>query len=246
MMSRMLRVLPMLLGAALVSAAPAATPAKPAAKSAAKPAPARAGWLVTASRTAEGAIVIGNPAARVKMVEYLSLTCPHCAALAVDAITPLERDYIGKGLVSLEVRHAVRDGYDFVASLLLRCQPPGQYLDSMEALFATQNDWMGKASSATATAGFDALSPDQKMAVAAKSAGFDGFFAKHGLGAKAYATCMADEKAKDQLTQMAGNSWDRDKIPGTPLILINGQRHESVHSWADLEPLIKAALKPAG
>jgi len=81
------------------------------------------------------------------------------------------------------------------------------------------------------------------MALAAKSAGFDGFFTKRGMTPKAYAACLADTKAKDQLTQMAANSWQRDGIPGTPLIVVNGKREEGVHGWSDLEPLLKAALK---
>jgi protein-disulfide isomerase len=210
-------------------------------------APARAAaahnWLATASRTADGAIVIGNPAARVKLVEYLSLTCPHCAQLSAGMMGPLQRDYIAKGLVSLEVRHAVRDGYDFAASLLLRCEPPARYLDSIEALFALQPQWMQKGASAAATPGFDAKTPDEKMMTVARASGFDSFFAKRGMPPRAFAACMADEQAQQQLARMAGNSWERDAIPGTPLLLINGVRQEGVYSWTDLEPLIKAALQ---
>lgn len=223
---------------ALATPLVAAAPKKPAAKAAS----ASTSWLATVNRTAEGAIRVGNPAAKVKLIEYLSLTCSHCAELSASAMGPLQRDYIAKGLVSLEIRHAVRDGYDFAASLLLRCGPPGQYLGSIEALFAAQPDWMAKGAAVKATPGFDAMSNDQKIAAAARAAGFDAFFARRGIPAKAYAACLADEKAKEQLTQMAGNSWQRDAIPGTPLVVINGMRQESLHSWAELEPLIKTAL----
>jgi protein-disulfide isomerase len=219
--------------AAIVAKAKATVPARAAAHN----------WLATAGRTAEGAIVIGNPAARVKLVEYLSLTCPHCAQLSAEMMGPLQRDSIARGLVSLEVRHAVRDGYDFAASLLLRCEPPARYLDSIEALFALQPQWMQKGASAAATPGFDAKTPDEKMMTVARASGFDSFFAKRGMPPKAFAACMADEQAQQQLARMAGNSWERDAIPGTPLLLINGARQEGVHSWADLEPLIKAALR---
>ena len=223
---------------------PLASPAaKPIHKAPPKAGTAKANWLATAHRTPQGAIVIGNPAAKVKMVEYLSLTCPHCAALSTEAMQPLQRDYIAKGLVSLEVRHAVRDGYDFVSSLLLRCESPALYLDSMEALFATQEDWMAKGATAKTVDGFDTKSEDEKLVLVAKSAGFDSFFAKRGLDAKAFAACIADVKAKEQLALMAGVSWDRDKIPGTPLIMINGKRREDIKEWAQLEPAIKAALK---
>lgn len=187
--------------------------------------------------------MIGNPAARVKLVEYLSLTCPHCAAFSAEAMGPLQRDYIAKGTVSLEIRHAVRDPLDFVASLLLRCEAPNTYLGSIEALFATQDDWFYRAQEGTSTPEFEALAPDRKMGAIIKAAGFDGFFAKRGLSTKAQAACSASKAGQDQLARMASNSWDRDKIPGTPLILVNGVRKEEVKEWGQLEPLLKAALQ---
>lgn len=243
MKSRLLAAL--LLGALCppLSAAPAAkAKPHPAAKAPARPTPGR-NWLITANRTPEGAIVIGNPAAKVKLIEYLSLTCPHCAVLSGEMMAPLQRDYIARGLVSLEVRHAVRDGYDFAASLLARCEPPSRYLEAIEGLFATQPQWMQQGAGAAAVPGFDAKSPDEKMLTVARAAGFDSFFARRGMTPRAFAACMADKGAQQQLTQMAGNSWERDAIPGTPLILVNGARQEGAHGWADIEPLIKAALK---
>jgi len=200
-------------------------------------------WLQVSRRTADGAIVIGNPAAKVHIVEYLSLTCSHCAVLSAGAMVPLRRDYIARGLASLEVRHAVRDGFDFAASLLLRCDSPARYLGSIEALYAIQPEWMERAASVSAIPGFDSMSPDMKVAAAASAAGFPSFFQSRGMTPKAYSACLADMKAKEQLSAMAGNSWERDRIPGTPTIEINGRRQDQIHSWPDLEPAIKAALK---
>jgi hypothetical protein len=226
----------MVLALALPGAAPAAPSKKPAVA-------AKANWLATTRRTGEGAIVIGNPAARVKLVEYLSLTCPHCADFSAGAMQPLQRDYIAKGLVSLEVRHAVRDPLDFTASLLLRCEAPVAYLGSIEALFATQADWFEKAQGGLEGPEYEALAPERKIPAIARAAGFDGFFARRGMTPKAQAMCMGSKAGQDQLSQMANNSWDRDKIPGTPLILVNGVRREGILHWNQLEPLIQAALK---
>ncbi len=238
MSSRIVRLALLALALAIPSTVPAATPAAKKAATSAK-----ANWLATTRRTGEGAIVIGNPAARVKLVEYLSLTCPHCADFTAEAAEPLKRDYIAKGLVSIEIRHAVRDPLDFTASLLLRCEPPGAYLGSLEALFATQTDWFERAQAASETPEFEALAPDRKIPAIAKAAGFDIFFAKRGLTPKAQAMCMASKAGQDQLSRMTSNSWDRDKIPGTPMILVNGVRREGILHWAQLEPLIKAALQ---
>jgi protein-disulfide isomerase len=208
-----------------------------------KTAPARTNWLAVSHRTPEGAIVIGNPAAKVKVVEYLSLTCPHCAHLAAEAMGPLEKDYIGPGLVSYEVRHAVRDPLDFVASLLLRCAPPDRYLGSIEGLFATQEQWFQQVQDKTSSPQFEALPADKKIPAVARAAGFDAYFAKRGLAPKAQAACLADKKGQDALAKMTDNSWNRDAIKGTPTLMVNGERRDEVKTWDALEPLIKAGLK---
>jgi len=214
--------------------------AKPGAKPIARP--AAHNWLTTANRTAEGAIVIGNPAAKVKLIEYLSLTCSHCAVLSGESLKPLQQNYIAKGIVSLEVRHAVRDGYDMVASLLIRCQPPRDYLPAIEAVFAGQADWMTKGSTVSSDAGFASKTPDEQMMLVANAAGFDSLFAKRGMTRQRYAACLADAKGKQQLVTMAGNSWERDAIPGTPAIKINGEMQPNVTNWAALDARIKAAI----
>src|SRR6478735_1491986 len=86
-----------------------------------------ADWSKVAVRKADGSFVQGNPDAKLKLVEYLSFTCPHCAHFEHEAIGPLTAKYIRTGLVSYEVRHAVRDGYDLAATLLARCSGPGPF-----------------------------------------------------------------------------------------------------------------------
>lgn len=228
---------------ALLAAMAVPASAMAAANPRAAKAPVARDWLKTSSRTPEGAIVIGNPAARVKLVEYLSLTCPHCALMGGETMAPLQRDYIARGLVSFEVRHAVRDGYDFVASLLLRCGPPAGYLGSIEGLFATQQQWMAKGMAAAEDPAFEAKSPDQKMLAVAHIAGFDAYFAQRGLPQPRYAACFADAAAQKQLGQMAANAWDRDKIPGTPAFMINGTMLGSLQHWPELSAKLDAALR---
>ena len=228
---------------AVIAAMPAAAATKSVAGKAAPKAAARQNWLRVSSRTAEGAIVIGNPAAKLKLVEYLSLTCPHCALMSGESMEPLKRDYIARGLVSFEVRHAVRDGYDFVASLLSRCGPPADYLDAMETLFATQGEWESKAMAVSDDPDFEKKSPAEKMAFAAHAAGFDSFFAKRGMTPKAYAACLADAGAQKQLGQMAAYAWERDKIAGTPSFVLNGVPLDGLAHWADLEAQLKAGLR---
>ena len=78
-------------------------------------------WSRTVTLTKEGAHLIGNPAAKTRLVEYVSYTCPHCAHFVAEGTTPLKAGWVAKGLVAVEVRHLVRDRYDLVAALLARC-----------------------------------------------------------------------------------------------------------------------------
>ncbi|TZG24634.1 DsbA family protein [Sphingomonas montanisoli] len=227
-------------GILLLALLPAASTAATVAK---KPAPAKAAnWVDTVNITPEGAYVIGNPAAKVKLVEYLSLTCPHCAHMAGEAMAPLKRDYIAKGLVSLEIRHAVRDGYDFAGSMLIRCQPRNAYLPSIEGLFATQAVWFEKAMAASNDPAFETMAPAAKMQFVAKAAGFDSYFAKRGMAPARFNACLADPKGQKALEDMADRAWNKESIPGTPAFRLNGEMLGSIASWSALEAKIKAAL----
>ncbi|MFX5009123.1 thioredoxin domain-containing protein, partial [Acinetobacter baumannii] len=75
--------------------------------------------LVRVSPT--GTYVIGNPRAPVKIVEYLSFTCPHCAAFARESSAVLRGQMIRSGSVMIEYRPAVRDQADLAVTLLLKC-----------------------------------------------------------------------------------------------------------------------------
>ena len=85
--------------------------------------PAGQKWADIAAETEMGGIVIGNPNAPVKLVEYASHTCHVCADFSKTGAAPLE-EYVAKGLVSYEIRNLIRDPIDLTFSLLARCGGP--------------------------------------------------------------------------------------------------------------------------
>lgn len=215
---------------------------------AAKPAPAKAAardWTKVVARTPAGAYVIGNPAARVKLVEYLSLTCPHCAHFAAEAYPALEADYIRPGLVSLEVRHAVRDPFDMTASLLIRCGTPGAYLGAVSATFAAQGDWFAKAQSFSETQGaaVEKMSEADQFQAIARGVGFDRLFAARGLTPARQKACLTSAADVKTLSATAQEAWSTRKIPGTPAFYINGTHVAGLPEWSVVEPALKAALR---
>src|SRR5262249_14475862 len=106
--------------------------------------PDRRDWTDIAESTPEGGFRMGNPNARVKLVEYGSLPCEHCAAFAAHGLRELLQDYVQHGQVSLEFRNYYRDGVDIAAAMLSRCAEPRPYFDLTYALLAQQRAWMGR------------------------------------------------------------------------------------------------------
>lgn len=201
-------------------------------------------WSTVTARKADGAFVQGNPDARVKLVEYLSLTCPHCAHFEDEGIAPLTAKYIRTGLVSYEVRHALRDAFDFAASVLTRCDGPSSFFATAPVVFADQNQWMARAAKWAQTAP-DAkdVPPEKLLAMVAKGAGLPELLAPHGLTAAKADQCLADATERDQLTKMASAAWKLPDFPGTPAFFINGKRQDGVTTWAELDKKLAAALK---
>jgi protein-disulfide isomerase len=201
-------------------------------------------WSKVTARTPAGAFVQGNPNAKVKLVEYLSLTCPHCAKLEGEAIAPLTAKYIRTGLVSYEVRHALRDGYDFAGSLIARCNGPAGFFTMMPVIFAQQTAWMQRAATWSETAApKDDMPPAQLLPLVASGAGFDTMFAANGLAPAKAKACAGDLAEQKVLTAQAEEAWKRPNFPGTPAFLINGTLASGVTSWAELDGALAAALK---
>lgn len=220
--------------ALVVALALAATPVTAAA-------PVARDWSQVAARKPDGAFVLGNPAAPVKLVEYLSLTCPHCAKMEAEAIGPLVQKYVKPGLVSYEVRHALRDGFDFSATILARCGGPRAFFAAAPPLYAAQDAWFPRAAKWSETAPKD-LPPDKLMPAAAHGAGFDTFFAARGLPPARQAACFADANERKLLADMASDAWNKPGFPGTPAFLVDGTLFNA-GSWAELDGKLAAALK---
>lgn len=209
---------------------------------AAQAAPAK-DWSRTVTLTKEGSHVIGNPAAKTRLVEYVSYTCPHCAHFVAEGTAPLKAGWVSKGLVAVEVRNLVRDRYDLLAALLARCGGPAAFPGHHEALFAAQQDWMGQAmelESDPPTFAPD-MSQGARMADFARRIGLIGLMEKRGVPSARSRVCLADEKAMQAVLAMT-NRANEDAVRSTPSFLLNGKLTEA-HDWAGLRPLLPTLAK---
>ena len=226
----------LLLACAAAVPAAAIAPVQPA------PAQAQRDWTQVVSRTAEGGFRMGNPNAPIKVVEYLSLTCPHCADFARDAAPSLIRNYVRSGRVSLEYRNFVLNAYDLAASFLSRCAAPQDYFALNHAILADQARWMGRVDALTdAQRGeLQGLRPIQGMQRIVAWTGLDAIAARHGINAAQARACLADQAALDRIIELR-EAGTRLGVAGTPSFAINGRLAEGVYDWASLEPLLGAA-----
>ena len=220
----------------------ATAPANGTAAAASAP-PAGQDWTTTASATPEGGFVIGNPNARVKLVEYLSFTCPHCAEFAETGYAKLRDEYVKKGTVSLEIRNYVRDPIDVTISLVARCQGPEAYFSMVEQALAAQGSILGKAQTLAPAEvqRVSTLAPGEQFKAFARLLGVDQFARQRGVSEAKMDTCLADKEALDKLIAMQKTANEIPGFPGTPSFLLNGTLLQNAGTWQQLEPQLKAA-----
>ena len=227
---------------ALAVAAAAPTPAS------AAPRPA-IDWARTVALQPSGGFRMGNPKAKVKLVEFGSLTCPHCQYFDADGVGPLIAKYVRSGKVSYEYRNYVRDAYDLGASLIARCNGARGFFPLTRALFKDQEKWTAtaRAASQERKEALKDLPENRLFLEAAKVAGLQQWAATHGVPVARSSQCLSNTKEIDRLVKMTGAT--NDKYPdfqGTPSFLLNGELLGSTATWPELEPKLRAALGERG
>jgi protein-disulfide isomerase len=227
-----------LAGTAMFGAQIEAAPARKAAPVPARP--AVRDWTRTVVATPQGGFRMGNPAARVKLVEYGSLTCGHCAHFAAEGVRPL-MGYVQRGTVSYEYRNYVLNDVDIAATLLARCAGTG-FFRVAETLYATQGEWIGRANAIgeAESARLETQTPAVRLQRIAEVAGLPRIAAVRGgvtpVRAKA---CLASKPGLDRLVQIE-RAASAAGVTGTPTFFING-RILDTNVWAGVEPLIRQA-----
>ena len=207
------------------------------------PAPNGGEWTQVVSQTPEGGMMMGNPNAPVKVVEFASLTCGACAGFAEEGEPKLIDKYVKSGQVSFEMRNFVRDGADLAASLIARCNGPAAFFKLSDQLFAAQGEWLGQLQGMTPQEQQAILSmpPGQQAMAFAQRAGLDQFARVRGIPAAKAQACLTDEAEIKRLVAMKEQAVREYSVPGTPSWVINGRSLGSMQ-WDGLEPQIQAAL----
>lgn len=202
---------------------------------------ARTDWTTHITQTPAGAYVIGNPAARVKLVEYVSYTCPHCADFTVKSAPILKGQMVRSGSTSIELRHYIRDRLDLAAALIARCGGAPKFAGLTDTIFAQQRDWLkrGMEFDQANAQRIGAYPPAAQMRAEADGSGLTAIGKNAGLSDAQITTCLSDRAATDRVIALTTSA--PDTIEGTPGFFINGKQAMGVFTWEKLLPLLRAA-----
>lgn len=199
-------------------------------------------WTTTVSLTPEGGYLVGNPEAKVKVIEYFSLTCSHCRHFAETGMPSLKKNYVAWGKVSVELRNFVLNPADMAASVLMRCAIPAKSVRLFDAAYAEQDTLFAGAYQITREAAQQIMAAPlaQRTDAYARATGIDRWFVAKGLKPASVAQCLADPARQERLVQLR-DAGVKLGVEGTPTFFVNGRKVDGT-GWAELEAALKAAL----
>jgi protein-disulfide isomerase len=199
-------------------------------------------WL-TVIDTAGGGHRIGNPAAKVKLTEFVSYTCPHCGTFAQEGSSAVDL-YIATGKIQLDVRHVVRDPVDLTAAMLANCGPAANFPRNHATLMLSQSKWLPLMAHATAgqkarwTTGTGAA---RRRAIASDFKFYD-IMAGRGYERVALDRCLSDEALAKRLADQSVADDKKWNVTGTPSFLVDGEMINGAFTWGLLRPFLDARL----
>lgn len=206
-------------------------------------APAGKAWTDVVATNAEGGVVMGNPNAPIKLVEYGSLSCPHCALLAKEGFAKLTGQYVASGRVSFEFRSFAIHAIDIPLTMLTNCGPKESIIPLTEQIYGNFDALLGAAQTQEAMEAAQqamSLPENQRFVAAAKAQGLTQFFAARGISEDQANACLGNFAKANEI---AGHSkaYGEAGVDSTPTLFINNAKLNG-NTWAELE----AALQRAG
>ena len=162
----------------------------------------------------------GQADAPVTIVEYASMTCPHCSHFHETTYPELKKKYIDTGKVRFIFREFPLDQLAAGAAMLARCAGKDKYFPLIDALFSQQKEWVVQ-------------KPLQPMLAIAKQAGFT---------EQSFNACLSDQKMLDAMQAEQKRATEKFGVNSTPTLFVNGKKHVGGVSIEDMAKAIDAFL----
>ena len=191
-----------------------------------KPSPIPAGDTATTSTPGEQPPlydddkVMGDPNAPVTMIEYASLTCPHCAAFETETLPKIQKNWIDTGKAKLVYRNFPFDKPGLQAAMVASCAPPERYFNFIEVLFQQQAQWAA------------AQDPTAALARIAKLG---------GMSDQQFQSCLANKDLENKIVAQRLAGEKEYGVGSTPTFFINGRKIVGAQEYEKFDEALQAA-----
>ena len=169
----------------------------------------------------DGDVVLGSDKAPVTIIEYASMTCPHCAHFSATTFPELQKRYIDTGKVRFIFREFPLDALAAAGFMLARCAGKDKFMPVVETLFAKQSEWLVQ-------------KPVPALREIAKQFGFT---------QQSFDDCLANQKVLDGIQEVRDRAADKLGVNSTPTFFVNGKKltgDQSIDALAkEIDPYLK-------
>ncbi|MBS0331563.1 MAG: DsbA family protein [Proteobacteria bacterium] len=167
---------------------------------------------------------LGDPKAKVQVIEYASMACPHCGHFNEAVFAPFKAKWVDTGKVRYTLREMLTEPVNVAAAgfMIARCAGPDRYFTVVDQVFRSQSRW---------TQGN--IKPIFKEIAAA-----------NGVDEAHFNACLSDEAAAQAVAGRAQRASEEDDVHSTPTIFVNGKRLDPLpQNAAEMDAVIEAAMK---
>lgn len=170
--------------------------------------------------------VLGSPAATVSIIEYSSLTCPHCATFHASTLPQIKAAYIDTGKVKVVYRDfpvpgASTQAVAMAAAGLARCAGNARYFEAVDALYRTQATW---------TASTNPYS------------GMKQVVASLGMPSEKMDACMASTDIQNEINRVMAEARTTYNVSGTPTFVIGSQKIVGDVGFAAFDAILRTMV----
>jgi len=165
----------------------------------------------------------GSPDAPVTLIEYASLTCPHCADFHTTVLPQIKSEYVDTGQVRVVYREVFFDRPSLWGAMIARCAGTDRYFGVIDLLFRNQAKWSQAADAAGVVAELQSIGRQAGMTDDAMNA------------------CLQDADFAQALVTEFQKNATADDVQATPSFVLNGEKVENM-PWPDFKARIDAAL----
>ncbi|MFQ5774475.1 MAG: DsbA family protein [Kiloniellaceae bacterium] len=162
--------------------------------------------------------VLGAADAPITIIEYSSLTCPHCAAFHAGALPRIKKTWIAEGKARLVYRHFPLDGLALRAAAVANCVKGDRHFAFLDFLFENQERW--------------ARAKDPLKVL-------DRFARLAGIGQERFDACVNDEAEMNRILERAQDGRRTYNVQSTPTLIVNGRKVEGARTFESLDAMFR-------